>query len=76
MDILNKTNERVNKMEEKKRDDLLFLEHPNEQIVCRVQNCAYHCGDCKCTASQIAVGPTYASASKDTVCATFKPKEL
>ncbi|MGM9647337.1 MAG: DUF1540 domain-containing protein [Eubacteriales bacterium] len=48
----------------------------NQQIVCRVQNCAYHCGDCTCTANQIAVGPTYAPSGKDTVCATFKPKEL
>lgn len=46
------------------------------QIVCAVKNCAYHCGDCSCNAQQIAVGPTYASSSSDTVCATFKPKEL
>ncbi len=63
-------------MEQKNKDESLFRAYPNEQIVCRVQNCAYHHGDCKCTASQIAVGPTYASSGKDTVCATFKPKEL
>lgn len=48
----------------------------SSQIVCGVKNCAYHCGDCSCNAEQIAVGPTYASSSGDTVCATFKPKEL
>ena len=62
-------------MDQKKRENLL-QEHPNNQIVCSVQNCAYHCGDCKCTAAQISVGPTYASSGKDTVCATFKPKAL
>lgn len=63
-------------MEDKQQSQQWSMEHTNDQIVCRVQNCAYHCGDCKCTASQIAVGPTYASSGKDTVCATFKPKEL
>ena len=61
---------------EKKKEEQFVPGRSDEQIVCRVQNCAYHCGDCKCTASQIAVGPTYASSGKDTVCATFKPKEL
>ncbi len=46
------------------------------KIVCNVQNCAFHQGECNCTAKQIAVGPTYAPSGKDTVCATFKPKEL
>ena len=61
---------------EKKKEDQFVPGRSDEQIVCKVQNCAYHCGDCKCTASQIAVGPIYASSGKDTVCATFKPKEL
>ncbi len=42
-------------------------------IVCDVCNCVHHAeGNC-CTASQIAVGPSYAESSSETVCATFKP---
>lgn len=63
-------------MDNKKKTERTGLEQINGQIVCRVQNCAYHCGDSTCAAHQIAVGPTYASSGKDTVCATFKPKEL
>ena len=63
-------------MDNKKRHEKKGNEEMNRQIVCRVQNCAYHCADSSCSASQIAVGPTYAASSKDTVCATFKPKEL
>ena len=47
-----------------------------EGIKCDVQNCAYHSGDCYCTAKQIAVGPSYASSCTDTVCATFRPKSI
>ena len=65
-----------NSMETKKKSNRLNLGSEDEQIVCRVQNCAYHHGECTCTASRIAVGPTYASTGKDTVCVTFKPKEL
>ncbi len=57
---------------EKKQEE----KQTNSQIVCGVKNCVYHCGDCSCKAEQIAVGPTYASTSADTVCATFKSKEL
>ncbi|MBQ7355606.1 MAG: DUF1540 domain-containing protein [Clostridia bacterium] len=63
-------------MEKSKKTEKSIFGEPEGQIVCRVQNCAYHCGDCTCTANRIAVGPTYASSGKDTVCATFKPKEL
>ena len=45
-------------------------------IVCDVRNCVHHdCNNC-CTAEQIAVGPSYALSSSETVCATFKPKEI
>jgi hypothetical protein len=43
-------------------------------IVCDVKNCAYHSGDCFCTAKQIAVGPGHAETSADTICSTFKQK--
>ena len=43
-------------------------------IVCDVTNCVYHDKENKCTAEQILVGPTYANASSDTACVTFKQK--
>ena len=45
-------------------------------VVCDVKNCAYHDGDAYCAASRIAVGPSFAKSSGETVCATFKPKTL
>ncbi len=45
-------------------------------VVCDVKNCVYHDGDSFCTASRIAVGPTYATNSRDTVCATFRERTL
>lgn len=48
--------------------------HHNDGIRCDVKNCHYHSGECYCTANCIAVGPTSAQTSADTVCATFKPK--
>lgn len=47
----------------------------NKGITCDVKNCQYHEGDCHCTASKIAVGPSFATSSTDTVCATFKAKK-
>ena len=44
-------------------------------VVCDVKNCAYHDGETRCTAGEITVGPTYASTSHDTACATFKPNQ-
>lgn len=44
-------------------------------IVCNVTNCEYHDCDTHCTAKEIAVGPSYATTSQDTVCATFKQKK-
>ena len=47
----------------------------NPGIVCDVRKCIYHGKDNSCSASQIAVGPSYAESSSETVCATFKPEE-
>lgn len=46
----------------------------NQGITCDVKNCVYHSGDCYCTANKIEVGPSFASASSDTACVTFKQK--
>ncbi len=48
----------------------------NKGIICDVRNCMYHDGVGRCMAEQIAVGPTYATSASDTVCATFRPKQL
>ncbi|MBQ9511262.1 MAG: DUF1540 domain-containing protein [Clostridia bacterium] len=48
----------------------------NDGIRCDVSNCVYHDGDCTCRAEKISVGPSYATSCTDTVCATFKQKEL
>lgn len=45
-------------------------------IICDVKNCVYHDGDNFCTAQRITVGPSYATHSSDTACATFKQKNL
>ena len=45
-------------------------------VSCYVKNCVYHDEYDRCTADRIAVGPTYATSSSDTVCATFRPKQL
>lgn len=45
-------------------------------VVCDVRNCAYHDGEDCCTAKRIAVGPSFAVTSGETVCATFKPRSL
>lgn len=49
-----------------KKNDLI------EGIVCDVKNCVYNDGDNCCMAGKIEVGPSYATSSSDTVCATFK----
>lgn len=43
-------------------------------ISCDVRNCEYHDGECYCTAGHIKVGPSSASSSGETLCATFKTK--
>lgn len=45
-------------------------------IVCDVKNCVYHDGEHTCRAENISIGPTYATDCTETVCATFKAKEL
>ena len=45
-------------------------------IKCGVKNCVYHDCENRCTAEKIAVGPSYALSSSETICATFKPKEV
>lgn len=44
-------------------------------IVCNVTNCVHHDCETHCTAKEIAVGPSYATTSQDTVCATFQQKQ-
>lgn len=44
-------------------------------IRCDVKNCVYHDCDTYCTAKQIAVGPSNATSSADTSCATFKERK-
>ncbi len=43
-------------------------------IRCNVKNCVYNDMSEYCTAPQINVGPSYATAGIDTICATFRPK--
>ena len=43
-------------------------------VHCDVHNCVYHDGECYCNAGTISVGPSFATCSQDTVCATFKQK--
>ncbi len=44
-------------------------------INCDVKNCVYHACETYCTATQIAVGPSSATSSSDTACATFKERK-
>lgn len=45
-------------------------------IVCDVKNCVYHEQENCCTAHSINVGPSGAETSSETVCATFRPKDI
>ncbi len=49
---------------------------PIKGVLCGVVNCVYHDGSCNCTARQVEIGFSHATNCKDTVCATFKPKDL
>ena len=49
--------------------------HYNKGISCDAKNCVYHDCDCYCTADKINVGPSNATCSSDTVCATFKERK-
>ena len=44
-------------------------------IRCDVKNCMYHDCETYCMAGEIAVGPSNATTSADTVCATFKERK-
>lgn len=46
---------------------------PIEGIKCQVKNCVYHSPQSSCCAGKIEVGPSHASDSTETICATFKP---
>ena len=48
----------------------------NGGVSCDVTNCVYHDGDCTCKADRINVGPSYATSCTDTVCATFRQKNI
>lgn len=48
----------------------------NKGVACDVTNCYYHDGECHCTAEKISVGPSYATSCTDTVCATFRQKNI
>jgi len=58
-------------------DPIKIDEHPKpiKGISCSVTNCVYHDGKTSCHAGKIAVGPSSATACRDTLCATFKLKE-
>ena len=43
-------------------------------IVCSVEKCVYHDTANECTAPEIAVGPTSACCSSETLCVTFRPR--
>ena len=64
-------------MEEKKlyNDCKCDMSKHIKGIVCDVTNCVYHDCETHCTANEIAVGPSFATTSQDTVCATFKQKK-
>ncbi|MBQ4648202.1 MAG: DUF1540 domain-containing protein [Clostridia bacterium] len=48
---------------------------PIKGVNCAVKNCQYHDGETNCTAGCVAVGPSNACCSSETVCATFRVKE-
>lgn len=48
----------------------------NPVVHCDVRNCVYHDSDQTCHANHITIGPTYAVGSADTVCSTFKQKNI
>lgn len=50
--------------------------HHNSGIVCDVKNCKYHVDGCYCSAEKISVGPGNAQCGADTLCVTFKEKEV
>ncbi len=69
-------------MDHEKTSDALFGQKTNgvpkhiKGLDCSVRNCAYNDSECYCTAKSIRVGPTSAVTGSDTICATFKHKEM
>ncbi len=59
-------------------DKLIFNSEPKHirGISCSVTHCAYHDGVSFCTADKISVGPATATNCSQTVCATFRPRQL
>lgn len=51
-------------------------EKPISGITCDVSNCVYHDGRGYCYAGKINVGPSFANSTADTLCATFKQKDI
>ncbi|MFA6729381.1 MAG: DUF1540 domain-containing protein [Eubacteriales bacterium] len=52
------------------------IEKINKGITCSVKTCHYNDANGHCTAEKIAVGPSSASCCTDTVCATFKSRDI
>lgn len=48
----------------------------NKGVVCSVKQCFYHDGEHRCTAGQISVGPSSATCCSETVCATYKSRDI
>ncbi|MGI6716000.1 MAG: DUF1540 domain-containing protein [Eubacteriales bacterium] len=48
----------------------------NKGIACSVTTCVYNDHSNHCTAEKIAVGPSSATCCADTVCATFRPRDI
>jgi hypothetical protein len=44
-----------------------------EGVECNVASCTYNQNRKICTAGKIKVGPTNATCTDDTICATFRP---
>lgn len=47
-----------------------------EGIKCDVKSCAFHDGDSYCCANGVAIGPSYAKLTTETVCATYRRRRL
>ncbi len=51
-------------------------ETKNTGVICSVKHCAYHDGANCCTAKKISVGPSSATCCSETVCATYKARDI
>ncbi|NLN54982.1 MAG: DUF1540 domain-containing protein [Clostridiales bacterium] len=48
----------------------------NKGIACSVATCTYNDNNGHCLANKIAVGPSSATCCADTVCATYRPRDI